>query len=152
MHSMATWALAACLGLALASAGCSFSTSSASISDSITGSSESVSDSLSSSSPDGSSKSEQAYREDVRDYTASAARSGRGGADFQGGLARVAELHGVTNWEADTATFVGIGEGLRRAGVAPAALADWAGRVGPSSGSRVQAERLIQQGYDATHS
>lgn len=123
----------------LSAAGCSFSASSASISESITGSSKSVSDSISSSSPDGSSSSEQAYREDVRDYTATAARSGNDPVAFRSGLARVAEAHGVTDWAADAATFVGIGEGLARAGVAPSTVEVWSGQLGQ--------ERLIERGY-----
>lgn len=146
MRSSSTVTRALFLSLSLAAAGCSISASSASISDSITGSSKSVSDSISSSSPDGSSKSEQAYREDVRDFTATAARSGRPPADVQSGLSRVAERHGVTNWEADAATFVGIGEGLRRADQKPSAVRRWADELGGASGS---AESLIQQGYDA---
>lgn len=133
-------------GAVLLAAGCSISASSASISDSITGSSKSFSDSISSSSPDGSSKSEQAYREDVRDYTATAARSGRDAANFQSGLARVAASHGVTDWEADASTFVGIGEGLARAGVDPADVAEWSRGIGATGGESAD---LIERGYAA---
>lgn len=147
-----TTAVAVCGALAVASAGCSFSYSSESISDSITGSSKSVSDSISSSSPDGSSKSEQAYREDVRDYTSTAARSGRRAAEFEGGLARVAEQHGVTNWEADRATWVGIGEGLGRAGVGADELRKWSDALAHDQPAGLPADRLMRQGYDAGRS
>ena len=152
MRSTAALALAACGALAAASAGCSFSYSSASISDSITGSSTSVSDSLGSSSSGGSSDSEEAYREDVRDYTAGAARSGSGMAEFQTGLARVAERHGVTNWEADGATWVGIGEGLGRAGIDPAAVQHWSDALARDEPGGPPAGRLILQGYEASRS
>lgn len=152
MRSTGTLALVPILALAVASGGCSFSASSESISDSLTGSSTSVSDSLSSSSPDGASKSEQAYRDDVRDYTASAARSGRTVSEVQGGLAAVAERHGVTNWEADAATFVGIGEGLRRAGFEQAHVQVWSATLVQDAGAKIPADRLIQQGYDGSRS
>lgn len=152
MRSNGSLAVVAIFALAVASAGCSFSASSGSISDSITGSSNSVSDSLSSSSPDGASKSEQAYREDVRDYTASAARSGRTVSEVQSGLAAVAERHGVTNWGADAATFVGVGEGLRRAGFEPAHVQVWSATLVREAGEAIPADRLIQQGYDASRS
>ncbi|MDG2307615.1 MAG: putative lipoprotein [Candidatus Binatia bacterium] len=152
MYSTGNLTLAAVLALSLASAGCSFSYSSESISDSLAGSSKSVSDSLSSSSPDGESKSEQAYREDVRDFTASAARSGRTVSEVQGGLGTVAERHGVTNWGADAATFVGIGEGLRRAGFEPDHVQVWSAALVQDAAAKIPADRLIQQGYDARRS
>lgn len=150
---MRMWALGIAIVsmMSVASAGCSISASSASISDSITQSSKSVSDSISSSSPDGSSKSEQAYREDVRDYTVAAFRAGRTGPAFESGLADVAEQHGITNWEADAATFVGIGEGLGRAGASPSTARGFADEVGSSPG-RLPATELIQKGYDASRS
>lgn len=148
---MRAWTFGTILMLSIAVGGCSFSASSASISDSIAQSSKSVSDSISSSSPDGSSESEQAYREDVRDYTVAALKAGREGPAFESGLADVAEQHGITNWEADAATFVGIGEGLGRAGASPETARGFADEMGASSG-RVPAGELIQKGYDATHS
>lgn len=152
MRFLHSWPLAVVAILSWTSGGCSFSTSSASISDSITQSSTSVSDSISSSSPDGSSKSEQAYREDVRDYTVAATRTGRDVTSFETGLAQVAEQHGITNWEADAATYVGIGEGLKRAGLSPAAVDGWAEQMGPDTGARLPTDQLIRQGYDATRS
>lgn len=152
MRSVFPWPAAAFTSLVFLSAGCSISASSASISDSITQSSKSVSDSISSSSPDGSSKSEAAYREDVRDYTVAAARSGRDPVAFQSGLARVAEQHGITNWEADAATFVGIGEGLKQAGIDSRGVAAWSSRMGSATGVRVPVDSLIRQGYDGGRS
>jgi len=137
-RAMATLAV-----LALFASACSFSKSSESSSDSSAASSRS----LSSSSPDGKSKNEQAYRQDVGDYTASWARS-KGdpgdGAEFQKGLARIAERHGVTNWEADRATYLGIGQGLRSAGVAPDDVSAFQSSLGGDSGSGA---KLIEEGY-----
>lgn len=152
MHVRRSLAAAIALGLALAGAGCSISASSVSISDSISGSSKSSSDSISSSSPDGSSSSEHAYREDVRDYAASAARSGRTAVELESGLASLAERHGVTNWEADDATWIGIGEGLRISGATPEGVARWSSEFGSAPGGREQAGRLILRGYDAGRS
>jgi hypothetical protein len=84
----------------------------------------------------------------VRDYTARYANSAIGFDAFQKGLAEVAEMHGITNWEADRATYVAVGQGLRRAGVSAARLEDFkAAFAGSSAGDA----RLIQQGYDAAH-
>lgn len=152
MRSVFPWPVAAFATLAFLSGGCSISASSASISDSITQSSKSISDSISSSSPDGSSKSESAYREDVRDYTVAATRPGRDPTAFPRGLARVAQEHGITNWEADAATFVGIGEGLRQAGVEPGAVDAWSSRLGSTTDTRVPVASLIRQGYDGRRS
>jgi len=93
-------------------AGCSFSYSSESISNSIQGSSRS-------SSP---SEKQTAYRDDVRDYTSRYVRSSADAHAFFSGLGRLAEGHGVTGWEADRATWVGIGEGLAKAKVSGAQL------------------------------
>ena len=152
IRSNGTLALLA-LGVAgMVSAGCSFSYSSASISDSIAGSSKSISDSLSSSSPKDSTPSEQAYREDVRDYTATAARSGRTVADFESGLAAVAERHGVTNWEADGATYVGIGEGLARAGVDRSGVDRWSTELSRDESTSQPIGKLIREGYHENRS
>lgn len=99
-------------------AGCSISTSSTSISDSISGSSESISHSSTSSSPgddEPAASPEALYREDVRNLTAGWVRRGGDLASFQHDLGAVARRHGVGDWEADTATWAGIGEGLRGA-------------------------------------
>ena len=107
---------------AVVGAGCSFSYSSKSISDSISGSSESISDSSGSSSPSDHAeekKSEARYRDDVQTYTASWVRSGGDVADFQRGIATVAQRHGIADWEAATSTWTGIGAGLRTGAATP---------------------------------
>lgn len=139
-------AIFALLALALTSAGCSFSYSSASISDSIASSSKSVSDSISSSSG-GSSASEKAYREDVRDYTARAVKDKRSVEALEAGLPGVAETHGVTDWEADQSTWLGVGEGLRKAKATQEMVDAWGQKLSQGGASRASAARLIQQGY-----
>lgn len=111
------------LAAATVLAGCSFSYSSKSISDSVSGSSESISDSSASSSPSdhgGESKAEARYRDDVATYTASWVRGGGDVADFQRGLASIAQRHGIADWEAASATWTGIGAGLRSGDATPA--------------------------------
>jgi hypothetical protein len=77
-------------------------------------SSESSSDLISSSSP--SDESKLAYRRDVRDVTARHASSGETEA-LEKDLGTIAERHGITDWERDPQTYLGIGQGLARAGL-----------------------------------
>jgi hypothetical protein len=87
-------------------------------SSSISESSNSISTSFNSSSKSSTSSSEEkkeAYLGDVRHYTAAYTRSNSDVAGLAKGLAAVSEKHGITNWEADNATFEGIGAGFARA-------------------------------------
>lgn len=122
LHRMRRVRGAIALGM-LAVAGCSFSYSSKSISDSSTGSSASSSDSSTSSSPsddDKADKTETSYRNDVRGYTTAWVRDGGDVASFQRGLATIARRYGISDWEATSATWTGIGAGLRAADATPA--------------------------------
>jgi hypothetical protein len=124
-------------------AGCSVSASSWSLSKSVRSSSRS-SDSSSSSSP---GAAERAYRDDVTDYTRAFAKSHRG--DFQGfqaDLARLAEEHGITNWEENRATYQAIGEGLGSAHVSEAELLAYKRNL---SGGDPDKAAAIQEGYDS---
>ena len=142
---MRSWTLAPLL-VALAVmplAGCSISVSSWSLSKSVRSSSHS-SDSSSSSSP---GAAERAYREDVSDYTRAFAKSHRGDfRGFQADLSRLAEEHGITNWEENPATYTAIGEGLGGAQVSDAELMAYKRNL--SGGDERKAE-LIQEGYDS---
>src|SRR6266478_6481985 len=123
--------------------GCSVSVSSWSLSKSVRSSSHS-SDSSSSSSP---GAAERAYREDVSDYTHAFAKSHGGDfAGFQADLARLAEEHGITNWEENPATYTAIGEGLGSAEVSDAELMAYKRNL---SGGDARKADLIQQGYDS---
>jgi hypothetical protein len=124
-------------------AGCSISASSWSLSKSSRSSSHS-SDSSSSSSP---GAAERAYQEDVTDYTRAYAKSGGGDfRAFQSDLARLAEEHGITNWEENPATYTAIGEGLGSADVSDAALMAYKRNL--SGGDEKKAD-AIQKGYDS---
>ena len=127
----------------IALAGCSISVSSWSLSKSARSSSHS-SDSSSSSSP---GAAEEAYREDVSDYTRAYAKSG--GADFrafQSDLAHIAQEHGITNWQENLVTYTAIGEGLGSAGVSDAELMAYKRNL--SGGDPTKAD-AIQRGYDS---
>lgn len=122
----------------LPAAGCSFSTSSNSASDS--------SDSSESSSRSSTSKERHSrYREDIRAYTAAYVKSGGPFDAFEKKLGDLARRHGVTNWEDDQPTYVGIGEGLGDAGVGEIQLVTYKTRLSRSDPLKMDA---IQRGYD----
>lgn len=99
-------ALVALASLVVLVAGCSFSKSSESIS-------KSVSSPFKSSS--GSSSPEDAYREDVRDYTAANIKSGGDAEGLRREIGTLAKKHGITDWEQNESTYRAIGEGLAKA-------------------------------------
>jgi hypothetical protein len=135
VRSSRRWLAIAALPLLVA--GCSFSYSSEAISKSVSGSFESSS----SSSPSGS---ESAYREDVRDYTYAWVRSSEHASGFDGGLAAVAKKHGISNWQADRATWVGVGEGLAKARVSQAELEAFKRSLSDGNADHMSA---IESGY-----
>jgi hypothetical protein len=126
-------------------AGCSISASSVSswsLSKSVRSSSRS-SDSSSSSSP---GAAEEAYREDVSDYTRAYVKSGGDFRAFQSDLARIAEEHGITNWEENLLTYTAIGEGLGSAKVSDAELMAYKRNLSRGDPEKADA---IQKGYDS---
>jgi len=124
-------------------AGCSLSVSSWSLSKSSRSSSHS-SDSSSSSSP---GAAERAYRDDVEDYTRAFVKSHGGDLrGFQADLARIAQEHGITNWEENRATYEAIGEGLGSAHVSDAELLAYKRNLSGGDPDRAAA---IQEGYDS---
>jgi len=144
----------------VAALGCSISQSSQSISDSSESSSdssnnfskssnsisESLSNSSDSSSDSSSGGSDEAYRDDVRDYTFAYILSGGRFEAFQKGLGDLARRHGVTNWEANRASYRGIGEGLGRARVTQTQLDVFKTNLAGSSPEKM---RDMQVGYDS---
>ena len=128
--------------LAAIGAGCSISTS-------VSSPFEWSSDSLSSSSgSSGSSSHDRAaeYRNDVAGYTQAQVQSGGDPDSFTRGLGRVAAQHGVSDWESDTDTYVGIGQGLKRAGMTQLQVDVWKANLSKGDASKASA---IQKGYDA---
>ncbi len=95
--------------------GCSFSKSSESSSASSKGIFNLASSPFSASS-DSSKAKEERYEQDVADYTAEFVASSKGDLDsFREHLGKLAEKRGVTNWESDHGTYVGIGRGMHKA-------------------------------------
>ncbi|BCX89712.1 hypothetical protein MIN45_P2085 [Methylomarinovum tepidoasis] len=82
--------------------------------------SKSVSSPFSWSSDSSSPAKEKKYQEEVADYTSAYVRSTAKETDierFRKGLAEIAARIGIPDWENHPATFYGIGQGLRKAGL-----------------------------------
>jgi hypothetical protein len=128
--------------LATYTAGCSFVESSKSSSKS----SESSSDILSSpfTSSSGSSSPENTYREEVKDFTASFVKGGGEGSKLKQEIGAIAEKHGISDWESNEATFVGIGKGLHKAGLTQTELEGYTAAIAANE----QQRDWIQAGYD----
>lgn len=109
----------AVLCLALASGlGCFKSSTSQASSESSSASSGGSSGSSASSSGSSSPSSREGpYKDDVRDYTSQWVLSGGDPSGFRAGIAPIAEKHGITNYESDELTYVGIGRGLKKSGI-----------------------------------
>lgn len=128
--------------LLTAAVGCSFSESSVSISKSVSKSISSPLESSSASSPGGT----QGYQSDVADYTYAYIISSGQFDTFWKGLAGIAERRGISNWEEDSRTYVGIGQGAGKAKLKGTELETFAKNM---SGGDARKMQLIQQGYDS---
>ena len=140
MRMLTSLLLASCL-IAMGT-GCSISES---VSKSISSPFEWSSASSGSSSASSAARGE-AYRNDVRDYTAAYIQSGGEYANFSRGLGIIASKHGVSDWESDNDTWIGIGQGLKKAGVTTAQLAVW--KTNLTNGDAQKASAM-QKGYDS---
>ena len=125
-------------------AGCSISES---ISKSVSSPFEWSSASSGSSSRSSSPQRAEDYRAEVRDYTSAYVKSGGDFDAFTRGLSGIASKHGVSNWESDDVTYVGIGQGLQRGGVTPTQLEVWKSNLARGDASKAAS---IQRGYDST--
>lgn len=123
--------------------GCSFSASSKGSSDSSGSSSDSSASSSGSSSPE---SAEAKYRNDVREYTAAYVKTGGQFDAFRRGLGDLAMKHGITNWEASTVTYEGIGEGLAEASANEVQLKAYMDGI---AGQDADRRAAMQKGYDA---
>lgn len=117
-----------------------------SLSYSAQGVSSSVSSPFESSSSSSPGAAERAYQADVRDYTEAFVKSASDLTTFKVDLAKLAEKRGITNWEENAVTYVGIGEGLAKAQVNEAQLLAFKRNLGGSDQKKMDA---IQQGYDS---
>lgn len=66
---------------------------------------------------------------------------------FEADISRIAFRHGITNWESEEFTYLGIGEGLRKAELPEKELSRIASEL--SDGNKL-IEKLIHQGYSNT--
>jgi hypothetical protein len=137
-------AAAAWLALTLVlSQACSFSTSSEGSSDSSGSSSDSSASSSRSSSPESASAQ---YKNDVREYTAAYMKTGGQFDAFRRGIGDLARKHSITNWEDDSVTYEGIGEGLGQTGATEIQLKAYMdGLAGQDAVKRAS----MQKGYAA---
>src|SRR5262245_23838279 len=130
--------------------GCSsLSEISTSPSDSIAASSRSISgsfDAISASSGSGRGSAmtpnRTSYGRDLRAYTAVFTTAGSR-EDFLRGVARIAEDHGISHWEADPTTPFAIGQGLRDARWSEPQMAEFLDQVGRDK----PAAQLALEGY-----
>lgn len=120
-----------------AAAGCgSISASSESISKSISSPSESLS---------ASSSPEDRYKAEVRDFTAAHVQQGGSAEVLLREIGKIAQRHGVTNWENDEDTYRAIGAGLAKAEKNQSEVNAYKANLTQTT---AQAEWL-QKGYDA---
>jgi hypothetical protein len=85
------------------------------------------------------------YKRDLRQYAALYMQNGGDGTprDFQRGVTRIAESHGIAHWEGEPSTPYAIGQGFRDARVSEAAMHDFCAALGPDT----PAARLALEGW-----
>lgn len=116
-----------------------------SISNSVLKLSDSVNSlSRSISSVSGSLKGKKAgalYKTDIRDITTLYAKNRIQG-DFQTDISKIALKHGISDWEAYPATYIAIGEGLKKANVTPSLFEKFYNNI-----HNQESARLLKSGY-----
>ena len=114
---------------------------------SFSASSESSSDSSASSSGSSSPGSKETqYKNDVREYTAAYVKTGGQFDAFQRGIGDLAKKHSITNWEDNTLTYEGIGEGLGEARASEVQLKAYADGL---AGQNATKRAAMEKGYSA---
>lgn len=108
-------------GASMMQAGCSVSYSLEKSSDSVSTSLDSIT-SISTSSSGGSEEVKinatgSVYEEDVAAVTVLYVSREKTTDDYQRQVAAIAKNHGISDWEQEESTFLGMGKGLRRAGI-----------------------------------
>ena len=124
------------------SLGCSFIASSKSSSDIISSPFKSSSKSF------GGDEQETAFLEETEGYTSAYVAAGSIDHDsFQKGLSDIAARRGISDWEANPATWTSVGRGLSQAELSEAAVVDYAESW---SAGNEDAVALVLQGYSGT--
>ncbi len=107
-------------GYAMLQAGCSISYSLEKSSDSVSASLDSIT-SISTSSSGGEEEKINAtgtlYEEDIAAVTVLYVSREKTTDEYQRQVAGIAKNHGISDWEQEETTFLGMGKGLRRAGI-----------------------------------
>ncbi len=109
---------------------------------SISGSSKLISSPFVSSSK--SSSPEIAYREDVSDYTAAHLQSAGTPDELRRQIGKLAEKHGITDWEHNQSTFRAVGQGLAKAGYRQVQVDAFKNNLAKTP----EQAKWIQDGYD----
>ncbi len=84
------------------------------------------------------------YSSDVRAAARSAIVAGASEGEVLRSVGRVAERHGISDWEARSATYLAIGEALKQAGQDEASATELAPKL---TGNDPQASALLLEGY-----
>lgn len=124
--------------------GCFPSSSLSDSSESFTSSVKSSSSSFTSS----SGESKEAYLRDIKQYTAAYTRSNSDMTGLWRGVSTISAHYGVTNWEADSATYEGIGAGLAKAAVTLQQFEHYRDHLAQGDARKMAA---IQLGYGGEH-
>lgn len=101
----------------IVSPGCSISTSVGTSSESSSNLLSSISKSSEGTSENLVSKRQQEYQKDVAAFTDSFIHQEMISLDYMIGLGRIANRHGITDWELSPDTYIAIGFGLKEAGL-----------------------------------
>lgn len=122
--------IALLLVASLSQGGCSISYSLEKSSDSVSASLDSIT-SISTSSSGGEEHEEKKvretatiYEEDIAAVTVLYVSREKNNDEFQRKVASIAKSHGINDWERENSTFLAMGKGLRRAGVAEDSIAN----------------------------
>ena len=89
---------------------------------------------------------EKAFQDDVRIAAAASAESGARSAELLRSIGQVAASHGISDWEANSATYYAVGEGLRQGGIDEAGLLAMADEL---AGENAQAKKSLLAGFRA---
>ena len=117
----------------------------------VSDSSKSISDSTSSiiSSPSSISGKSKKYQNEVADYTMAYVKSSQPGANYTSflkGLSDIAAEEGITNWDQDSLTYLGIGKGLKKANVEGIAYETYKKNFAGGDSKKMEE---IQDGYES---
>jgi len=117
----------------------------------VSDSSKSISDSTSSiiSSPSSISGKSKKYQNEVADYTMAYVKSSQPGANYTSflkGLSDIAAEEGITNWDQDSLTYLGIGKGLKKANVEGIAYETYKKNFAKGDSKKMEE---IQDGYES---